>query len=507
MTSPAVLVERVNQSIVKITLNRPHALSALNVELLNNLCDKLREHAKAQVIVLEGACDKSFCAGEGLKQTLAPKTGSAEELQLSFEKLQDLTRLTCSSSAIVIAAVQGYAIGGGAELALAADFMIGGPNAEFRFLEVLIGYAATGGITLRLVQMVGLLRAKEMFLCGRMIDAEESLKIGLLTEIAGDPKERALELAFQMAKMPAVSAPTSKSSLERAVSPNLESVLQDEINVASYCFSQVDAAKAFSDFAKRKQLVDPPVTEIKDLDQALSHAVIHYPSRTFLRFGDRDITFKDFDADVEKLAAGLRHRVGPGDKALVMTRNRLEMVHIWFASNIIGATWVPINVELESGTLKHVIESAEAKVLIIDDEFFGEVQSTNTFRGEDIFKNGGSSSRSLISLYATGIPLSEAAKVLPSTTAAFQYTCDTTGRSKPCILSHQYSINQASVLAKSFSIKADDVFILSVPTIPCGCYGFDRRSSSIDWCHRCIIGTLQPKQILGRHQSYQSHSM
>ena len=105
---------------------------------------------------------------------------------------------------------------------------------------------------MRLVSIVGLLRAKELFLCGRFIDAKESYRIGLLSEIAEDPKRRALELALELAKLPKISASTSKSSLERAVFPNLEAVLADEVNVANYCFAQSDADKAFTDFAKRK---------------------------------------------------------------------------------------------------------------------------------------------------------------------------------------------------------------------------------------------------------------
>jgi enoyl-CoA hydratase/carnithine racemase len=72
-----------------VTPNQPHALNALNIELLNSLCDALRGNAKARVIVLEGAGDQSFCAREELKLTLAPKIGSAEELRLSFEEPKD----------------------------------------------------------------------------------------------------------------------------------------------------------------------------------------------------------------------------------------------------------------------------------------------------------------------------------------------------------------------------------------------------------------------------------
>ncbi len=251
MAEPVVLVEHVSSSIVKIILNRPKALNALNVDLLGSLVTALRENQNAQIVILEGAGDRSFCAGEDLKQTLAPKTGTPTELRQAFELLQDLTRLTSSSKCIVIAAVQGFAIGGGAELALAADFVIGGPKTIFRFPEVPIGHSVTGGIALRLVQMVGLLRAKELFLCGRFVDAEESLKIGLLSELVESPKERALELAESLSKMPKISSSATKSLVERAVFPNLEAVLADEVNVANYCFAQADAEKAFAVVADR----------------------------------------------------------------------------------------------------------------------------------------------------------------------------------------------------------------------------------------------------------------
>ena len=461
MSSPTVLVDRVSPAIVKITLNRPQALNALNVDLLTSLCDALRASARAQIIILEGSGDRSFCTGEDLKQTLAPKTGSAEELRIAFSKLQDLTRLTSSSSAIVIAAVQGFAIGGGAEIALAADFVIGGPGAKYRFPEVPIGHAATGGITLRLVQMVGLLRAKELFLTGRWVEAEESLRIGLLTELVEDPKARALELAYELAKMPAVSASTSKTSVERAVFPNMEVVLADEINVASYCFSLGDVAKAFSDFANRKR---SPVPAGEDLNTALSNAVKQYPTGTFLRFAGTDVTFEEFDKSVGKLAGGLQSLgILPGDKVIVMMRNSTEMVHSWFATNRLGAVWVPINSELKSITLKYVIEAAEAKIAIVDKEFHEDIELTKVLHADKIVIQGGSTGNQLSHLYSQGTPVTEPFKVLPSTVSAYLYTSGTTGRSKPCILSHQYFINQASVLIKNFSITPSDVLYCPFP--------------------------------------------
>ena len=205
------------------------------------------------------------------------------------------------------------------ELALAADFVIGGSKTVFRFPEVPIGHAVTGGFSLRLVQMVGLLRAKELFLCGRFVGAEESLKIGLLSEIVENPKERALELAKELAKLPRISASTSKSSLERAVFPNLKAVLADEVNVANYCFAHSDADKAFSDFAARKSktnrshggipngqneklntsvkpvsaelgiTVKPVIQQLPgDLNTAMVRAIQQFPDSPFIRFSGID---------------------------------------------------------------------------------------------------------------------------------------------------------------------------------------------------------------------------
>lgn len=92
-TTRIILVKRVNQSIVGSLSTKPHALNALNIELLNSLCDTLRTNAKAQIIVPEGAGDRLFCVGEDFEQTLALKTGFAEELRLSLQKLQGLTGL------------------------------------------------------------------------------------------------------------------------------------------------------------------------------------------------------------------------------------------------------------------------------------------------------------------------------------------------------------------------------------------------------------------------------
>ncbi|KAI0141919.1 putative coenzyme A synthetase [Xylariaceae sp. FL1272] len=494
MSDAAVLVETLRDGIVKVMLNRPKALNAISADLLDGLVKALRDHQNARVLVLEGAGDRSFCAGEDLKQTLAPKTGSPEELREAFHKLQDITRLTSSSRAVVVSAVQGFAIGGGAEIALAADFVIGGPGAKFRFPEVTLGHAATGGITLRLTSMVGLLKAKELLMTGRWVASEEALKIGLLNEVNENPKQRALELALELARLPSIALSSSKSSIERQVFTNMESCLADEVNVASYCFAQNDAQMAFSNFRARKgpeahngcastvtgvddtgnpngqlKTVDESKRisrpKFRDINTALRYAAKTFADRPFVRFAGQDITYGQADKEIGTLAAGLQKRgIQRDDRMLVMMRNSVEMVYLWMASNRLGATWVPINVELKSLSLKHVVEAAQPRLAILDNEFKDGFEALGILPMESIFVKGGepNSARSLTHLFENEAVM-EPVEVRPATVAAFLYTSGTTGKSKPCVLSHEYFILQAETLIDGCGLREDDVLYCPFP--------------------------------------------
>ncbi|KAJ4372378.1 hypothetical protein N0V83_004152 [Neocucurbitaria cava] len=473
MSEHAVLVEQSNDGIVKLTLNRPRSLNAISVELLDELVSLLYEHRHARVIVLEGAGERSFCAGEDLKQTLAPQTGSAQELRQSFDKLQDLTRLTSSSRAIVVSAVQGFAIGGGAEIALAADFVVGGPNAKFRFPEVTLGHAVTGGISLRLPQLVGLLKAKELLITGRWVDAEEALRLGMLSEISDDPKQRAVELALQLARLPAVALECSKMALERSTFDKMEACLQDEVNVASYCFAQTGAHQAFSNFAARKDksmrqalVEESKDIPIRDINSAFAHAVKTFPERTFFRFIGNDISFGDFDLVVQRLAGGpAQAGVSANDRVLDMMRNCIEMAYIWMATNRLGAVWVPINTGLKSITLKHVITAAQPKLAVVGHELLAEFAALEILDPSSIYVKGGdeSSSNTFSKLLNTTSLIESPVTVAPGTTAAFLYTSGTTGKSKPCVLSHEYFILQAKALIHGCGLRQDDVLYCPFP--------------------------------------------
>ncbi len=234
-------------AVAVVTLDRPRSLNAINVALLEQLAAALRECRAAACVVLEGA-GRAFCVGEDLKETLAPRSGGADELRASFELLQEITRAITGMPAPVVAAVHGYAIGGGAELALAADLIIGGPQARFRFPEVSLGHAVTGGISVRLPAAVGLVRAKEYLLTSRWIDADEAVRVGLVNELAADPKRRARDLARELATYSRRSLTSTKRGLELGAVPNQETVLSREADAASYCFAADEAADSINAF-------------------------------------------------------------------------------------------------------------------------------------------------------------------------------------------------------------------------------------------------------------------
>jgi enoyl-CoA hydratase/carnithine racemase len=233
--------------IARITLNRPDALNAINIELLEGLAAALRRSAGARAVIVTGR-GRAFCVGEDLKQSLAPLTGEAGELRVAFEQLQEVTRLMTSLQCPVLAAVHGYAIGGGAELALAADLVVAAPDAQFRFPEVPIGHAVTGGISTRLPEIIGLLRAKELLLTGRWVTGLEAHAIGLVNALSEDPVAHVEAWARELATFPARSLAATKIGLELAAVPNQESVMRAEVDAALYCFAAAEATETFDTF-------------------------------------------------------------------------------------------------------------------------------------------------------------------------------------------------------------------------------------------------------------------
>ncbi|KAF5695629.1 long-chain-fatty-acid ligase [Fusarium denticulatum] len=176
----------------------------------------------------------------------------------------------------------------------------------------------------------------------------------------------------------------------------MESCLKDEVNVASHCFAQSDAALGYANFAARKMATerlghdakDVAKSKIRDPNAAPSMSVANYLKGPFSRFGDQEVTFQQFDTAVGVLASESR-KIGtvPCDRVLVMMENSVEMAYSWMAVNRLGATWVPLNPELKSVTLKGVITSAQPKLAIVDEVLWPEFQQAYVVEGASAFVN------------------------------------------------------------------------------------------------------------------------
>src|SRR5210317_960550 len=197
MTEEAVLYSK-DQNVGIITLNRPERLNAINKDLLKGLIEKLELAGQDKDIfsvILTGA-GRAFCAGEDLKETSAGKS-FADWIE-ETEGLQEVQRVILSLGKPLIAAVPGYALGGGCEFAMSCDIRIATEEAKFGFPETDVGLTITTAGTKLLAQIVGLGKAKELVFTGDFIDAHEALAVGLANKVVA--AERLLDESMAMAR-------------------------------------------------------------------------------------------------------------------------------------------------------------------------------------------------------------------------------------------------------------------------------------------------------------------
>ena len=181
-----VLTVDVTDGIALVTVNRPEVRNAINATVLRAITETLAELAEnddVQVLVFTGAGDKAFVAGADINELAVrtPKDGLKATMQSVYEKVEQFPKPT-------IAAVNGYAFGGGHELALACDIRVASTNAQFALPETGLGIMPAAGGTQRLAKLVGLGRATEIVLTGRRVKAEDALAMGLVTQVV-EPDE------------------------------------------------------------------------------------------------------------------------------------------------------------------------------------------------------------------------------------------------------------------------------------------------------------------------------
>jgi enoyl-CoA hydratase len=240
-----------------ITLNRPKRLNAINSDLLSGLIQQLHRSGDdndVSSVVLTGA-GRAFCAGEDLKETSAGK--SMAQWTREVEALQETQRIIMRLGKPLIAAINGYAVGGGLEFALSCDIRIAGEDAKFGFPETGVGLTVTNSGTKLIAQIVGLGKAKELILTGDIIDAEEAMRIGLVNKVV--PAEMLIKETMQVCQKINQRSPLalklSRIAIDQGLHSSFEQILELE---ASHMLTCVQAEE-------QKQFVEKKLKAMKKL--------------------------------------------------------------------------------------------------------------------------------------------------------------------------------------------------------------------------------------------------
>ncbi len=243
----------VDDHVALIKLNRPEALNALNTQLLGELCDALQEadaNDKVRCIVLTGS-EKAFAAGADIKE-MSEKSFVDVFTENLFAEAGD--RIVATRKPI-IAAVAGYALGGGCELAMACDFIIAADTAKFGQPEINLGVIAGMGGTQRLTRFVGKSKAMDMNLTGRFMDAEEAERAGLVSRVVPAKKllEEAMGAAQKIAEKSMPSTLAAKEAVNRSYELTLSEGILFERRVFHSMFATEDQKEGMAAFLEKRQ--------------------------------------------------------------------------------------------------------------------------------------------------------------------------------------------------------------------------------------------------------------
>ena len=249
-----IILDCTEPGIHVLTLNRPQALNALNAATLTELTDALAcvaRDAAARVLLVTGAGDKAFIAGADIStmKSMSAADGRAFSEQ-GTRVMQDIEALEIP----VIALVNGYALGGGCELALACDWIIAAERAVFGQPEVNLGIPPGFGGTQRLARLVGRALAMELVTTGRQIKADEALRIGLANQMV--PGARLLETGLDVARVIASKAPLAVRACKQAVQRGLDMDLAGgcafETSLFEFTFGTADRKEGMAAFLEKR---------------------------------------------------------------------------------------------------------------------------------------------------------------------------------------------------------------------------------------------------------------
>jgi enoyl-CoA hydratase len=248
------IIFRIKDNFATLTFNRPEILNALNDDALkefSNALDEVHANEDIRVLILTGAGEKSFIAGADIKQFLTFNTLKAKSFsEMGFSLMNKLQGLSIP----VIAAVNGFALGGGCEVAMACDFIYASENAMFGLPEITLGIIPGFGGTQRLPRLVGESMAKELIFTGKMISAKEAKNIGLANKVCSQEQlmDEVIKTAKTIASKGKVSLRAAKQAINNGMNVDLATGCRIEIDAFALCFTSPDAKEGATAFLEKR---------------------------------------------------------------------------------------------------------------------------------------------------------------------------------------------------------------------------------------------------------------
>ena len=250
-----VLFSKVDEGIAILTLNRPEASNALSMQMLSeieDILDTLKYDSLVRCVVVTGKGEKSFCAGADLKER---STMNANQVRQTLSSIKCVMNTLEAFPRPVIAAVNGVALGGGTELALACDLRIAADTAIFGLSETGLGIIPGAGGTQRLPRLIGVGRAKELIYTATKISAHEAEKIGLVEYVVS--VETLMDKVFELAKKITRNGPIAVAQAKIAINKGLEVDLQTGLFIEQMAYERTiptkDRIEGLNAFKEKRQ--------------------------------------------------------------------------------------------------------------------------------------------------------------------------------------------------------------------------------------------------------------
>lgn len=249
-----VLVEKKGRTGI-LTINRPDKFNAVNSEVIKEIASAFKtldSDPEVKVIVIRGAGEKAFIAGADIAEMQNITPSQAREFA---RKGQETLKTFEDSDKIVIAAINGYALGGGLELAMACDMRIASQTAQMGQPEIAIGVIPGWAGTQRLARLVGKTKAKELVLTGKRITAEEAEKIGLINRVVPPEKliEEVMKTAEAISELGKFSLGAAKHAIDRGVDTTFDKGQELERELFAQCFSDPDQKEGMTAFLEKRK--------------------------------------------------------------------------------------------------------------------------------------------------------------------------------------------------------------------------------------------------------------